>query len=155
MSDKSVNDENFIPKELVETAERATNCSLPEKSKAMYFKTYEEFVMWQTAKNTKSFNQTVLLAYFFEMATTLNSATLWSRFSMLKSIITVKHNIDIGQYAKLRNFLKNNHKNYKPKKAMVFTVEEIDKFLNEAPNDTYLPTKVNIYKLVPTYFIQL
>jgi len=25
MNDKSVNDENFIPKELVETAERATN----------------------------------------------------------------------------------------------------------------------------------
>ena len=42
-------------------------------------------------------------------------------------------------------FLKQNQVGYKPKKAKIFTKEEIDKFLLSAPDDEFLMKKVRLY----------
>jgi hypothetical protein len=42
------------------------------------------------------------------------------------------------QYLKLQAYLKRQCDTYKPKKPKVLSKSEIDKFITEAPDDTYL-----------------
>lgn len=61
---------------------------------------------------------------------------------MLKSTLAVKENIDISKYAKLHAFLKKQNVGYKAKKSKIFSRDEINTFLRDAPNDSYLMSKV-------------
>lgn len=144
MSDDESSDDNYIPPEILEAACAATESGLPEKSKDIYTKCYTDFIDWQKSKKNKSFEEPVLLAYFHQECQNLNSATLWSRYSMLKRMLMIKNNVDITTYAKLRSYLKNKHIGYKPKKSKVLSTENIKKFLDEAPDNVYLGTKVRI-----------
>ncbi|KAJ8974597.1 hypothetical protein NQ317_008739 [Molorchus minor] len=60
------------------------------------------------------------------------SSTLWAHYSMLKSIINIRENVDI----------KEKNKGFKPKKSTVLTIEQVDQFLRETPGDKYLVMKV-------------
>jgi hypothetical protein len=62
---------------------------------------------------------------------------------MLRSTLLVRNEIDISKYQKLQAFLKRQGDNYKPKKSKVLSKDEIDKFITEALDDTYLMIKVN------------
>lgn len=139
MSDQ---DNEYIPPNLLAAAESATKDLLPTKSKEKYIKCYTQFTEWQETQGTVNCSETVLLAYFLELSQTLNSATLWSRYSMLKAMLDIEKNIKLENYTKLHSFIKKQHVGYEPKKAKVFTTAEVEKFLEEAP-DTLLPTKVN------------
>lgn len=48
----------------------------------------------------------VLLSYFVDQAAKYAPSTLWATYSMLKSTISSKHNIDISRYLRLQAFLK-------------------------------------------------
>lgn len=61
---------------------------------------------------------------------------------MLKSTIQVNENIDISQHKKLIAFLKRQNDTYLPKKSKVLTIENVTKFLNDAPDETFLLIKV-------------
>ncbi|XP_043465336.1 uncharacterized protein LOC122500461 [Leptopilina heterotoma] len=80
--------------------------------------------------------------YFNEMAKTKQPSTLWSQYSMLKSTLSVKNNININSYQKLIAFLKRKSNGFKSKKSNTLTAQEVEKFLNEAPDETYLSLKV-------------
>ncbi|KAJ8917939.1 hypothetical protein NQ315_002634, partial [Exocentrus adspersus] len=58
--------------------------------------------------------------------------------SMLKSTIFLDESIDISKFSMLLVFLKKKNVGYQPKKASVFTMEEITKFLLEASDDKFL-----------------
>ncbi|XP_031350882.1 uncharacterized protein LOC116176442 [Photinus pyralis] len=60
---------------------------------------------------------------------------------MLRTILSIRHNVNISNYEKLRAYLKRQNVGYKPKKSNVLSETEIEKFLNEAPIE-YLPQKV-------------
>jgi hypothetical protein len=60
---------------------------------------------------------------------------------MLKAALNVHENVDIGKYNKLTTFLKQ-HVGYEAKKSLIFSRDEIDKFLLNAPDDTILLIKV-------------
>lgn len=61
---------------------------------------------------------------------------------MIKSTILISENTDISQYKKLIAFLKRQNDKYEPKKSKVLTMENVTKFLKEAPDDTFLLMKV-------------
>lgn len=138
-------DEYFecTPPELKNAAESASLNLLPEKSKNTYELIYNKFMTWQKLKKTTSFSESVLMAYFLELSGNKQPSTLWSYYSMLKLVIQIKNNIDISKYNKLISFLKKKNHNFKSVQAKVFTPEQVQRFLKEAPNEKYLSHKVN------------
>ncbi|KAJ8914381.1 hypothetical protein NQ315_017471 [Exocentrus adspersus] len=123
-SDSSDDD---IPESVLNEAKMANMSLLPAKSQGRYEKKYAQFMNWCTEKSVKSLKEEIFLAYFFQLNKVCKPNTLWSRYSMLKSVTKMKNNIDIR---------------FKPKKSKVFNKQEIAKFLHKAPNDVYLMIKI-------------
>jgi len=132
------------PLELVEAAESVTKNLLPKKSRDKYMTIYKKFMEWRASKNTTSFSENVLMVYFDELSKSTKPSTLWSHYSMLKSTLNMHQNINIQNYAKLNAFLKRQSTGFVCKKSKVLTSDEIKKFINEAPDNKYLATKVKI-----------
>lgn len=97
---------------------------------------------WRTDHSIDSFSEDVIIAYLDELSNTMTPSSLWSNFSMLKTILLANHNVDIKKYAKLLEYLKLKNKGYQPKKSNTLCKSHINKFLAEAPNEKYLMTKV-------------
>lgn len=141
------------PPELRGAAETVSSDLLPSKSKKVYESAYTSFVNWRKKYKTKSASESVLMAYFKELSQKYKASTLWSIYSMLKSTISVKEKTDIGAYPILTAFLKRRSTGFVSKKSNVFSAEEVDKFLTEAPDDEYFATKVNIIEYTHYYTI--
>lgn len=88
------------------------------------------------------------MAYFTELAEKYAGPTLWSKYSMLKSTIICNQNINIGDYKQLASFVKRKNDGYMPTQSKVFTTEDVNKFLSEAPDEMYLAMKVNDEEMV-------
>ncbi|XP_063544509.1 uncharacterized protein LOC134752749 isoform X3 [Cydia strobilella] len=114
---------------------------LPEKSKERYITTYENFISWQKQKNVTSFCEAVLLLYFEEISAKYKPSSLWAIYSMLKSGLKRSHNVNMEEYGQLGAFLKKLSKGYVCKKVKALTYENVEKFIEEAPDDKYLATK--------------
>ena len=101
-------------------AERALAKLVPALSKEKYEKTYEKFKKWCSEKKVKTINESKLIAYFDDEFANYKASTTWSAYSMLKSTLSVKDNIDIGKF----NFsaeMKNRCGNEKPvRKKLTF-----------------------------------
>ena len=71
-------------------------------------------------KKVKTINESKLIAYFDDEFANYKASTTWSAYSMLKSTLSVKDNIDIGKF----NFsaeMKNRCGNEKPvRKKLTF-----------------------------------
>lgn len=134
--------EMCTPPDITEAAKTASASLLPQKSKEIYENTYNKFMNWRSKNNIKTFSENVILAYLSELAKNVKSSTLWSHYSMLKNTINIKNNIDIGKYPKVRAFLKRKNEGYIPQKSRVLEKEHIFKFINEAPDEVFLLTKV-------------
>ncbi|XP_011859053.1 PREDICTED: uncharacterized protein LOC105556569, partial [Vollenhovia emeryi] len=134
--------ESLTPAEVVETAKTAIENLLPEKSKEKYTTAYNKFMDWRTKNKVKSFSENTLLTYFTEMSHNHKPTTLWANYSMLKTTLSINNDINIHNYKKLTAFLKRKSQGFQSKKSQVLTPEQIQIFLNEAPDDTYLDTKV-------------
>lgn len=63
---------------------------------------------------------------------------------MIKTSMKVYEDVDIGKYYKLTAFLKRQHVGYEAKKSLTFSRDQIDKFLQTAPDDTFLAIKVRV-----------
>jgi hypothetical protein len=124
------------PAHIKEAAEMAINNSLPQKSMKRYGQEYDIFMKWAEDNDVTIYNEYVLLAYFQAKSQNLKSSTLWSIYSLLKS--------------KLIAFLKRTKDGYVAKKSRILEIEEIEKFINEAPDETYeyLLMKVRVLMLV-------
>lgn len=116
---------------------------LPARSQERYLYTYKNFIQWCEEKSLRTYTERVLLTYFLKLGEKMKSSTLWSRFSMLRATLKIKNGIEIGNYSELIALLKRKSEGYKPKKSEVLTKEEIDKFINNAPDTKYLMVKVN------------
>ncbi|KAJ8914374.1 hypothetical protein NQ315_017464 [Exocentrus adspersus] len=126
--------ENF---ELEGAVKEVMDGILPKKSRKIYEAQYDTFVKWCCQRKLENVNEDVLLK-----SKTLSSSTLWAHYSMLKTMLNVKRNIDVSKFYKLSAFLKRKSEGYKPKKAKVLTLDQIDKFLLEAPDKDFLMIKV-------------
>lgn len=143
-SDSSDMDIDLTPDEIKEQAKAVVNNLLPACSKERYLKAYNHFMNWRSAKNVKSLSENVFLAYFDELSKTWKPSTLWSTYSMLKSTINQKHNVNMKNFNNLTAYLKRQSENFKSKKSKVFTSQDVERFLGEAPDEIYLATKVCI-----------
>lgn len=134
--------ENLTPPEIAETANVVSLSLLPAISKRLYEKTYAEFMSWCDEKRVTRFSESVLLAYFSNIAERGLIASLWPKYSMLKSTLNLKDGIDISKFSKLIMFIKRQKVGYVPKKSKVLEKEHVHKFISDAPNNLFLMTKV-------------
>lgn len=117
---------------------------LPSLSRKKYDKIYAEFHKWNKLKGSTPVSEQVLLAYFSELAYKTKPSTLLAYYSMLKATLRINDDIDISSYDQLAKFVKVKNIDYEPAKAKMFTEEDIEKFINEAPDALWLDVKVNI-----------
>ncbi|KAJ8915671.1 hypothetical protein NQ315_000603 [Exocentrus adspersus] len=116
---------------------------IPDKSRERYQN--RKFLKSGATKKGVNTDEKSLLAYFVIRNEKLKApGSLWAEYSMLKSTIFLHESIDISKFSMLIAFLKKKNVGYQPKKASVFTVEEIIKFLLEAPDDKFLVHKVGM-----------
>lgn len=130
------------PPEIANIASSSKECLLPAKSGTIYLKTYETFKNWCSTKKVKKVSENVVLAYMTELSETKSGASLWSTYSMLKSTLLLKENVDIKQYNLVISFLKRKFEGHRPKKSNVFAKKDIERFLLEAEDINYLFIKV-------------
>ncbi|XP_074028911.1 uncharacterized protein isoform X1 [Leptinotarsa decemlineata] len=150
--------------DILKKAEQARESLIPSKSEAVYQKEYKIYLDWLTRKNVmpKDVTETVFLAYFsrtgkeFSMffgrfgsncvysfqSETYSPNSLWTKWSMLKSMVTIHEKRDITKFNELQAFLKRKSKSYKPKKSAVLSPKDVIRFLKDAPNDIHLLHKV-------------
>lgn len=133
------------PPEIVLAAKEVTLNLLPEKSRKLYEKAYGCFIKWCAEKSVSSYTENVLLTHFSEQSKVYKASSLWSYYSKIKSMLLINHNVDISKFPKLIVFLKRNSEGYKPKKSKVLSREQVFKFIHDAPNDSYLMTKVFVH----------
>ncbi|KAJ8917633.1 hypothetical protein NQ315_000117 [Exocentrus adspersus] len=120
------NAESFsIPAEIKQEAQEATLRLLPAKS-----------------KREGAITEEVLLAYFFNVEKHFAASSMWTKYSMLKSMLKVHKGIDISKYDKLTSYLKVGSRKYKTKKAKILERNQIEEFLKKAPDVEYLQVKV-------------
>jgi hypothetical protein len=142
-TDASGTDDESTPPEVLEKAKEVVNNLLPQKSRPKYEAAYVKFMQWRSERKIKSFSESTFLAYFNELATNHKPSSLWATYSMLRSMIDIKHNINIFYHSNLIAFLKQKNKGYTSKKAQVLNPEQINQFLQEAPDNKFLAVKVN------------
>ena len=96
--------------------------SLPAKSADRYILVYNTYKKWLTEhqNSLSSSHENNLLVYFKQLQEKLKPPTLWSIWSMLRKTLYAKDNLDIKPFQNLRYFIKNNAKNYRPRKAFTF-----------------------------------
>ncbi|CAH0549741.1 unnamed protein product [Brassicogethes aeneus] len=132
-----------LPSDIEEQALKAISDLLPEKSKSKYEIAYAKYEKWCTEKEIRSFaNEKVLLSYFSSLSKVCKPSSLWAYYSMIRTMISIKHNADISKHTNLIAFLKRNHKGYRAKKSRVLTRMDVTKFLEEADNKQFLFMKV-------------
>lgn len=136
---------NVIPECIQSEATDIIGNLLPERSKEAYMRTYNDFNKWKSTKGVKSVSESVLLVYFQHLLSTKKPSSLWCIYSMLKSTISIRHNVEIKNYTKLLAFLKRKSEGHRAKKSKVFTSQNVETFLNEAPDHKFLAVKVSTY----------
>lgn len=121
------------------------NTVLPVVSQSKYNRVYQLFQKWNKSQGWCTVTENLLIKYFEELATKCKPTSLFAIYSMLKATLRINDDINIGTYNKLLDFLKDKNAGYQPVRAKVFTEEEIEKFINEAPDDRWLDVKVSYH----------
>lgn len=116
--------------------------TIPGKSKEQYLREYNKFLNWKTENKIAEITEDALLAYFNKLSTEYAPSTLSTTCAKLKACFLAYDDVSIEKYESLQRFLKKTSKGYTPKKAAVFTTDQIHSFVIKAPDDTFLVIKV-------------
>lgn len=134
--------ENSNPSDIENAASSAISLLIPTKSKDKYESTYKIFQKWCDEKKVTNINEKVLLAYFQIKSASYKSSSLWTFYSMLRTMISTRNNIDISKFTNLIALLKRKSEGYKAKKSKVLLKNDFEKFLKEADESNHLLLKV-------------
>lgn len=140
-SDESTDEEEIIRDFDKEAGVVINSEIIPSKSADRYNLVYDTFRNWQKENETNSFEENVLICYFKDLQKRVNPMTMWSVWSMLKKMLSIKHTVNINDYLNLKAILKNNSKGHRPKKSLTLTWEQITDFINNANDAIYLGAK--------------
>ena len=116
---------SFIRQHLREKAQAATELLMPKKSKDRYMAAYKAFIKWQEKEGTNSFSEEVMLAYFSELTQRYKPSSLWSIYSMVATVVRIRHNVDPMKYPQLKSLARKNSKGYVPKKSKVLSTKNV------------------------------
>ena len=145
-----------LPPDLQDAAQEAKEDILPQKSKSRYLITYQAFLDWKNEKKIGESSEDCLLIYFDQIIMKKYSPnSAYCHYSMLKSLIKIKENIDISKYYILSAKLKKYDKGYQPKKAATLTGDQVRLFLDEAPDEAFLVQKVKRFELLFVILVKL
>lgn len=131
-----------IPPDISQMATEISLELLPRKSRHIYEQKYVQLMDWCTEEGVEKVSENVLLTYFSEKAKEFKPSSLWSVYSMLKTTLKIKNDLDISGFHKLTAFLKEKSVGYKPKKSKTLSQDNVSKFLLEAPDREFLMMKV-------------
>lgn len=131
------------PPEMKDDVNKFNELIIPQKSKSIYMKKYENFLEYVKDKggNENYISENMLISYLHHLHKRgLKPTTLWSTASIIKKVAdSESHNINMKR---VHAILKNLSSTYLPKKALTFESEEITKFLESSPNETFLQHKL-------------
>ncbi|KAK5648217.1 hypothetical protein RI129_003109 [Pyrocoelia pectoralis] len=71
----------------------------------------------------------------FDVRKIKKSSTIWTNYSMQRTMLNIKQNTDISKFARLIASLKTFSQEYQPKKSKILECKHITKFLSEAPDN--------------------
>lgn len=148
MTSESEDEFQCTPPSIREMAENVTASLLPSKSKGSYKSAYKTYLEWKQFKRTNLSSESILLAFFDEMAKKYKSTTLWTLYSKLKATININEKVDISNYNTLTAFMKKKSRGFSSKKSNVFTPDQMQSFLTQASDEKYLTTKVSKFVLI-------
>ena len=129
------------------------NNLLPDKSVYRYNDAYSDFRKWLSEKFVHLLKKDVFLVYFDELAQTIAPFSLWSRYSMLKSTVQLKHNVDIVKYGRLKSCLKKYSNDFKARIRLFFNSRTYRNFLNRLHMKSFF-YKVILYRKKRTKIIK-
>ena len=115
------------------------------RTQIRYENFYKDFQKWKRSKRIASVSENVLLGYFEMLAKKCKPPTLWQYHSILKTKLKLNEDIDITPWAQLTDFIKTENIGYQPERVKHFTAEQIEKFINEAPDEEWLDIKVGVW----------
>ncbi|XP_044587107.1 uncharacterized protein LOC123266772 isoform X3 [Cotesia glomerata] len=138
MSESDEEDTGYIQAE----AQYNTYNSITPKSNDDYYRSYQRFMDWTIEKKVENLTEDVFLEYFKEISNDLAPSTLWSKYSMINTVVNQKHGINLQNFAELKTFLKDKNKGFQSKKSEILTWDEINTFLTTAVDEVYLDQKV-------------
>jgi integrase len=136
-------EEICTPQDLAIIANKVNEELLPDSSKDLYLKEYNRFKNWCKEKKCPNYlSSSIIESYFKELSEQYVPSTLWSKFSMLKKTLLIFDKFELTNWNKISQWLKNQDKYHKRKKATTFSRQEIDLFLEQAPDDSYFIHKL-------------
>jgi hypothetical protein len=112
--------EENLPSKVELGAQSAIDTLILAKSKERYEIVYKYFEEWMEVKKIREVFEKVVLAYFAEQSGKLKPSSLWCRYSMLRTLVSILKMIDISQYYQVVAFLKRKSEEYRPKKSLTW-----------------------------------
>lgn len=134
-----------VPYEIRKLVGQAKDEMLPQCSKDLYVKVYEDYVKWRDEKGMCFTNESSVLAYMKVLSGKYKPSTMWQRCSILKTMIAKEEGVNIYSYGTLIGFMRQKSNGYEPKKSRVFSTEQMKLFLGSAPDQIYLLDKVMVF----------
>lgn len=125
----------------------------PSVKTKVYMNKYKAFVDWRSGIGFNTTNEKILLDYFAKLSTSYSPSTLYCIYYMLKTVLKEKEQIDISSFEQLNLFLKQKCDRHEPKRIERLTAKNIRDFINSAPDEKYLATKVCIKNISNHLFL--
>lgn len=122
------------------------------KSNSTYVNRYADFNAWKENMKIEATTEKSVIDYLEDMSRKYIPSTLKSIHSILKTMLLVKEKINIENFSDLNEFMKKKTEGFKgTTKSGILSVDNIRDFLNNAPNNKWLASKVNtIYSVYKT-----
>lgn len=102
----------------------------------------DKFRQWMESKNESVVTEKLMVAYFNVLREKYAPPSLWTTYSMLRSTLFMYEKVDISKFSTLIGALKSVSKGYQPKKTKTLDRKDVEKFINEAPDEIYLLMKM-------------
>ena len=121
------------PDEITAMSQQAKMEMIPKKSAKIYSKVFQDFLhfLGDRGKSLQATDSDTVLAYFYDQKKKYAASTLWSRLSAIKKHL-VAEGIDVN-LATTTSFLKSLSRHHLPKKASVFSREQLENFFDRHP----------------------
>lgn len=105
--------------------------TLPLKSKKEYKKEWTTFVSFIKKNEKPSEEDFIRYFNFLKKSKDMQSSTIWKIYSMLNLMFQHHYDQKLQSYPRITSLLKSYNFSYTPKKASVFTRDEISRFTND------------------------